>query len=928
MDAKEENRTQIAETNKPLSYDLTLTSADKPNNFDLTSIESEPQIHRLPGDLKPNSYDLQLVLNPTTNTFYGLISITANVLSSTSKIVLHAESMDIDDFVVYSLASNAQTELSGSYKHHSPILTFNLDKPISTDTVLLFQIKYHAKVSSAMAGFYRSEFKTAKGTEFIYSTQFEATSARRALPCFDEPIYKAVFNVSIIAPANLTILSNADTDISNSEEVITIDDSLVDQVDSTKPYQKAVFKPTPLMSTYLLAWVIGDLEFVGAENIRVFSPKGQKEYGEFSLQVAVHCLNFFNDYFGIDYQMKKLDMVAIPDFAAGAMENWGLVTYRSSSLHFIKESTTARQKLQVAETVCHELAHQWFGNLVTMAWWNDLWLNEGFATWAGTLATATLAEQNLIQLDHNPWEVFLESDLSGGLFMDGKLSTHPIDVEVETEGQISSIFDAISYSKGASLIHMLANYVGLDDFQKGLQHYIATHKYRNTTTKDLWEAIETKTNHQVATTMKNWISTPGMPHIRVTLDKDMIVLTQSRYLPHSTTSEEHKELWNIFLTKKTFSRDRKSPPVVERVMFNTKTLSIPTSEFPLILNADAFGFYRVHYSEEVLQKYIVPLLREEGLLSPFDRFGIFRDIAALVADGHESATYALNVMSCISTQERYIALYPMVSLLLKIVDTYQDQPEIKLAAETELATLLRPYVAKISDFTVVSDDIEQQKLEVLAVSVLGRLENSSISHQALQELSQARIKSVHKEYKRGMYISLAKYQGQAGYEYLLDVLKNDPMESERLRALVGISFSQSHFKDVFKLFVEETPLVKGQDKLRMVYGLSAYKDREEMLKTFLHGFATICKNFEGNLDMVSRFVDGFIAPQYTPEAIEMARSFFADKKNQNDAWKSAVDRGLEEAEILMKFRNSNLEALLNWAQQAKTSKPEDVLPKQ
>lgn len=871
---------------------------------------------RLPKHIKPYSYDLEIVLKESTCEFTGHIKIKAVVEEETKAISFHSRKLNILSVNVVQIDEKGESEevkiVNGSDNSSTGIVTKETEKTLRANNELIITIAYNAKVSEDMAGFYKSEDRVDDVVKSIYSTQFEATSARLAFPCWDEPEFKAMFNISITVPEKYTVLSNSS--LKENKKNLTFTQN--EMYDEEVVYTKHTFKTTPIMSTYLVAWVIGELEYLEEERIKVYTPLKQKETGRFALTVAVRCLKFFEEYFGIEYQMEKLDMVAIPNFSAGAMENWGLVTYRSSSLLYREGSTTEINKLYIAETVCHELAHQWFGNLVTMKWWNDLWLNEGFATWAGTLATANMSEE--LDLMYNPWEVFMENDITHGMEMDGKLSTHPINVKVESAGEISSIFDAISYSKGASMIHMLSKYVHENAFMEGLRKYIRKYKFQNTETKDLWAELD-KGDNKIVESMSNWIDTPGFPKVLVSMEENKILLSQTRYLPAEdlkATSNERTEKWMIFLTKKRFTDNGVDE---ESILFPEKEKKINAGDGHIMFNADAAGFYLVEYSSEVLNNHIIPLLTSDSL-TEFDRYGIFRDIIRLSRDGHKDAIYALNFFQYIKENEREFVIGQITQYLGMISKRYKENKEIELAVSTEICNLLQRHIDGVSSFETVPEDKQIRKLRITAVSSLSQIKDSPIQKEIIRLAETNELSKVHKDYKVSMYISYAKFGGEKAYNYMYEIIQSKTAdENEKLRAILAISYSKDKVEDVFKLFSEKNMYIKSQDKFRMAMGLAAHDDKQKTLKMFLANFNEIVKLFETTLDNVARFVEVFISAQVTKENIDLCKEFFSKKENIQDAWVSAIKKGLDTAAISNRFYENNFEVLKAWASAKKNS---------
>src|SRR3989338_4959221 len=337
-----------------------------------------------------------------------------------------------------------------------------------------------------MRGFYRSQFEHEGRTKYIVTTQFESTDARRAFACVDEPSAKAVFDVTLIVPKHFCAISN------------TYETSVKEHKSG---YQIIEFAPTPKMSTYLLAFIAGEFEHIEAKTkegitVRVFATPGKIHQAKFALDVSVKTLSYFSDYFKVPYPLPVLDLIAIPDFPSGAMENWGAVTYRESAILVDSDHSSLQNKQWVALVIAHELAHQWFGNIVTMEWWTHLWLNEGFATYIEYLAVDKLFPKWDI------WTQFSTNDLGRALHLDALLNTHPIEIPVHHPDEIGEIFDEVSYAKGASVIRMLASYLGEKDFRAGLHHYLKKHSYKNTETLHLWQAFEKVSGKPVAKMMR------------------------------------------------------------------------------------------------------------------------------------------------------------------------------------------------------------------------------------------------------------------------------------------------------------------------------------------------------------------------------------------------------------------------------------------
>lgn len=597
---------------------------------------------RLPAHVKPERY--KIMLKPDLNgfTFYGEETIYLILDKSTKQITLHAVELEIEsaEFI------HGNVNVSGkiSYDKKSETATFSFPKSIQKGKAEL-KLKFIGILNDKMRGFYRSKYGEAGREKYLATTQFESTDARRSFPCFDEPAQKAIFDVTLMVPGHTTAISN------------TLESDILEHESG---YKVVNFAPTPKMSTYLLAFIVGEFEYIEGKTkegvlVRVFTTPGKKEQAKFALNVGIKSIEFYNDYFGILYPLPVLDMIAIPDFAAGAMENWGAVTYRESTLLIDEASSSTANKQWVALVIAHELAHQWFGNLVTMEWWTDLWLNEGFASYIEFLA-----------IDHifpkwDVWTQFVATEMGDAFELDSLKNTHPIEVPVEHPAEISEIFDKVSYSKGASVIRMLAEYLGAKDFQKGLQHYLKKHSYANAVTKDLWIALEEISGKPVVSIMANWTSKAGHPLITVSESGNKLSISQSRFFssPISKKESKDKTIWSIPLDK---------------LLMDKKNMVIPNKGEKL--NSGELSLVRIDYPEGYLKKLEVSVKNKK--LSAPDRLGLIRDSFDLAQSGNSPTTLAFELALSYKNEEDFTVWSALTShlsqldSLLAMEDCYKD----------------------------------------------------------------------------------------------------------------------------------------------------------------------------------------------------------------------------------------------------------------
>jgi aminopeptidase 2 len=580
------------------------------------------------------------------------------------------------------------------------------EKALPKDSKAQIGMKFTGELNNKMAGFYRSTYENADGTEGILATShMEPTHARRAFPCFDEPALKAKFTVTLIADNHLTCLSNMD--VASESEV---------QSEMSGTTKKAVkFNTSPLMSTYLLAFIVGELNYIETVKfrlpIRVYAPPNQDiETGRFSLELAARTLEFYEKTFDSSFPLPKMDMVAIPDFAAGAMENWGLITYRVVDVMFDEKASGASTKERVGEIVQHELAHQWFGNLVTMDFWDGLWLNEGFATWMSWYSC------NVFYPEWKVWQGYVTDELQSALSLDSLRSSHPIEVPVKRADEVSQIFDAISYSKGSCVLRMISTYLGEDIFIEGIRQYLKKYAYENTQTGDLWAALSAASGKDLSKVMDIWTKNVGYPVITVTEneDKKSIHVKQNRFLwTADITPEEDRILYPVFLGLRSKDGVNKGLTLTER----EGNFEVPDMDF-FKLNADHTGIYRTSYTPEHLEK--LGKAAKEGLLSVEDRAGMLADAGALASSGYQKTSGVLNLLKEFDTETEFVVWNELISRLSTIQSAwvFEDQA-VKDGLESFMKKLVSPKAYKAGWEFSDGDDHTQQQFKAMLFGSAG-----------------------------------------------------------------------------------------------------------------------------------------------------------------------------------------------------------------
>lgn len=620
---------------------------------------------------QPKHYDIRLELDKTAATFTGEITLTGRKVGRPSKrLTFHQNGLKITEASAVKHDKNGDKTVPLSrLVHHKSYdeIRLHSDELLYPGSYTI-EMKFEGKITAPMNGVYPCNFNHDGKKKQLLATQFESHHAREVFPCIDEPAAKATFQLTTESDAGETVLSNT-------------------PVQSQETYEGRAltkFETTPVMSTYLLAFVIGELAYRETTSktgitIRAYATPDNVAYTEFALDVARQCLEFYDEYFGIAYPLAKCDFVALPDFASGAMENWGCITFREQTLLIDPEHSTLSTRQYVAMVVAHELAHQWFGNLVTMRWWTDLWLNEGFASWIEFLAIDTLFPT------WGMWTQFISSEQQRAMRLDTLDNTHPVEVPVRHPDEIRSIFDAISYSKGASIIHMLHEYLGPEDFRTGLRHYLEKHAYNNTDTVDLWQALEDSSSKPVRSFMHAWTSQSGFPIVRAKVSLPEVTLSQSRFTTNAKKNDTPEILWPIPLLIPEL-------PAEVQVLAAAQGAISYKGEQPFKLNRSQSGFYRVVYNSAHLQTlghYI-----KKGKIEPLDRIGILSDILDAARYGYIDTVDALSFLEYEFDEDNF-AVWEILSDWLGSLKLAMDDEELREAMKPFVRQLVSKQLARL-----------------------------------------------------------------------------------------------------------------------------------------------------------------------------------------------------------------------------------------
>ena len=653
-------------------------------------------------DVSPLNYKLTFEPDLKKFIFHGLESISINCKKPTNVITMNCAELKIKSCIVKS----GQKIIGSTPKINEKKEELQIKLSEKIRGLCKIDLEFEGILNDRLLGFYRSRYEQNGKTKYLATTQFEAADARRAFPCWDEPEAKATYEISIIADNKFTAISNMPVKTKKKTGNKT-----------TYNFQK-----TPLVSTYLIYLGVGEFEYLsgkaGKIQIRVVTTKGNISKGKFSLELAKKLLTSYEKYFGIKFPLPKLDLIAVPDFAAGAMENWGAITFRETILLYDPKTSSTRTKQFIAEVISHEIAHMWFGNLVTMKWWNDLWLNESFATFMATkFVDKFYPEWDL-------WNQFVEDAMNVAMGLDSLKTTHPIDVKVNSPAEIREIFDAISYDKGGCVLRMLENYVGEPNFQKGLKKYLSDFKYKNAKGQDLWDAIGKASKMPVTSMINTWLKQPGFPLVEINQDGNNLKIKQKRYLVEPD-KKFSKGLWSIPLS---LGLEKE----ISKTLFSKKSMSVklPKNTIGFVANYGRKGFYRVKYDEGILLD--LKMLVDEKRLPPIDRWAVQNDLFSLCVSGDEQVRNYLDFSDAYFDEDSYLASVNVAHNLASLYFRAFDEKFVE-EIRSYAVNYFRKILSNLGWEPKKSDKHTDALLRTFTIAVLGKMNDDSVTDEAIRK---------------------------------------------------------------------------------------------------------------------------------------------------------------------------------------------------
>jgi puromycin-sensitive aminopeptidase len=806
---------------------------------------------RLPKSAIPTRYEITIHPDLDNFTFKGEETVHVRVPKKTKTITLHSADLEILSAEFASGKKALPAKVIYNEKDETATLSFASFVPAGAGKLVL---SFTGILNDKMRGFYRSKYEYGGKEAHMAVTQFESTDARRAFPCFDEPAHKAVFEVSLVVPEDRTALSNMlETEIA----------------EHSPGYKVVKFAPSPKMSSYLLAFIIGHFEHIQGKTksgilVRVFTTPGKKHQAKFALDCAIKCIEFYEKYFAIRYPLPVMDLIAIPDFAAGAMENWGAVTYRETAVLVDPVHSSLQNRQRVAMVIAHELAHQWFGNLVTMEWWTHLWLNEGFASYMEFVAL------DAVYPKWNMWSHFVADDQNRAFQLDALRNTHAIEIDVNHPSEISEIFDAVSYSKGASVIRMLASYLGETDFRNGLRAYLKKHAYGNALTEDLWKALGRASGKPVAEMMRIWTRKPGYPVVSVSRTEKGIAVSQKRFLPDIAPGKKDPTVWRVPLSFK--GPKGASKPV----LFSARSAAYPWKQDGYIkANPNETVFARIQYDVENLKALAEEIGKKKTSLTETERYGIVRDAFAFAKSGVSSTPAALGLLTAYRNEESYIVWSEVISNLLELKQLLHGTKEAESYARFALSIVEK----KAREIGWQAKKGEHPDMAFLRNALLNAA--GSFGDKATVEKANALFKNrsaknghIDPSIRASVYKIVAENGNEKEYDSLFEEYLSSNLEEEKdrlMRALSSFKQEKLLLKTLSYAFSEKS---RGQDALKAVSFTWANPYGRRVAWEYLSAhWDDIKRRFEGG-HLFSRFIAPASFFTEIDEANEI-RAFFA-----------------------------------------------------
>ncbi|KAJ6662846.1 hypothetical protein lerEdw1_011050 [Lerista edwardsae] len=898
-------------------------------------LEQPWDLWRLPTDLQPEHYTVRLqpFLTPDSRGLYvfeGNSSVRFTCLNSTDLILIHSKKLN------YTLQGTHLVSLTGVAGAPAPSITRTWLEP--DREYLVVQLSGHLQANAAyelhstftgeladdLAGFYRSEYVEDGETKVVATTQMQAADARKAFPCFDEPAMKATFSIVLIHPSDHTALSN-----------MPVHNSTVIDVGG-KSWNETTFEPTPRMSTYLVAFIVSQFEAV--ENfqdhilIRIWGrPRAIVEgQGAYALNVTGPILGFFEKHYNTSYPLSKSDQVALPDFNAGAMENWGLVTYRENSLLFDPLFSSIGNQERVVTVIAHELAHQWFGNLVTLRWWNDLWLNEGFASYVEYLG-ADAAEP-----DWRIKDLMVSNDMYRVMATDALASSHPLSFkenEINTPAQISEVFDSIAYSKGAAVLRMLSEFLSEDLFKKGLQSYLQAFQYNNTVYNDLWNHLQEAVDAQVGglqlpgtiqEIMDTWTLQMGFPVLTVNTATGLVF--QKHFLLDSNSTVERPSqfdyTWIVPVSWMTSDNSGGMYWLTGALDANSNFSTAGVPGRWLLLNLNVTGYFRVNYDQENWSRLMAQLENAHQNIPVLNRAQMIDDAFNLARAQHISTVLALNTTRYLTKERDYLPWDAALSNLgyFKIMfDRSEVYGPMKKYVQKQVTPLFHYFRDLTVNWTRIPDGLMNQYNEILVLSTACSYGVSDCEALAMELFDTWRrnpsTNSIPPNLRSTVYCSAIATGGEEAWDFAWKMFLNATVvsEADKLRGALACSLEPWILQRYLQYSLDPTK-IRRQDATSTINSIARNVVGQSLVWDFVRAnWKTLFEQYGGGSFSFSSLIQSVTQRFATEYELKQLEQFQADNAQVGfGSGERALQQALEKTKANIKWVAENKVPILQW----------------
>ena len=856
------------------------------------------KVTRLYEQFQPEHYDLTLDIDRDAMSFTGTVVIKGKKTGRPSeRLTFHQKGLKITSATITKHDKKGDQTLVvkriNNQDSYDEVRLHTEDMAYPGDYTVALQ--FSGDINKDMHGIYPCFFKHNGEAKKLIATQFESHHAREALPCIDEPEAKATFDLTLVTPSGETVLAN--TPVKKSA--------------AKNNRQITSFETTPKMSVYLLAFVFGEMGYKSAKTksgieIRSFATPDNVGLVQMSVDESVKILEFFEEYFDVPYPMEKLDLVALPDFNVGAMENWGLMTFRESIM-LVDEKTSSIESKQVCSlVVAHEISHQWFGNLVTMKWWDDLWLNESFANMMEYRAV------DAIHPEWHIWEQFVSHEGASAKRRDSIKDVQSVKTAVNHPDDIDTLFDpSIVYAKGGTLLHMLMHHIGEDAFRQGLRNYFAKHSYSNTIADDLWAALSEVSKQDIGSFMNSWLTRPGYPLVTVDWNpsENKALVSQRRFLSDPSAEAHDDKPWPTPLAA-TIKLDH---PVLKSK--KATVLVTGDSNEPLLLNKDGTSYFVPHYTHPAHRQQIVDAL-QDGKISDSDRYLLMDNYSMLQRGGVSDTTDLLELLSAYTDETSetvWGALVGALSEVRKLIEG--DSTEDKLDKITQ--KLVEKIAEELGWDDSPSDSAHTQRLRGTVIAIAAGAKTPSIIEEGLARFKKFKQPSGLSASTRGIvYFCGVRYGDNEDFQKLVELHNNVDKADERDELASGLTSAKQpkHYKELLSMMKSEH--VKRQDFFHwFAYLLRNRYSRQATWDWIIENWDWYVKDFgtDKNFDYIARMPGSVFSTKQEQKQFD---EFFGSKKSINSLIHNI---GLAEQEIASRvaWRERNEKSVKRWLKDSK-----------